>query len=90
MENQSKKHKVLLFQREKLEIDSIEEVISFDEGEIELLCSMGRLQITGSGLHVEKISLEEGTITVTGKIDSLYYPDEHTTERRGFFSRFLK
>ena len=50
--------------------------------------SVGTLIITGSNLHIGKLSLEGGELHVDGQIDSLSYEDDRR-EGGGFFSRLF-
>ncbi len=73
--------------RATLSITAVTEIISFQEEAMELDTALGRVQITGSGLHVEKVSLESGDILITGRIDSIYYPASEENRKKGLFSR---
>ena len=48
-----------------------------------------RLILTGSGLHVARLQLEEGRLTVEGSIDSAAYDGPGVKRRGGFFRRAL-
>ena len=50
--------------------------------------SAGVLIITGSNLHIGKLSLEGGELHVDGQIDSLAYEDDRR-QGGGFFSRLF-
>ena len=45
--------------------------------------ALGQLTVEGEGLHVEKLSLDVGELTLEGNIQSLCYSRE--TKRRGSF-----
>lgn len=66
-------HKVMLEQRAGGTITGVRDVQSFDEKEILLLTTEGKLQIKGEGLHVKRLELGEGEADIEGKIDSLVY-----------------
>ena len=80
---------ISLENRKILKLSGIQEVLSFQENQAELLSTLGNLQITGEKMHMEKLDLETGEVILTGRIDSLYYPEESTVEKKGFFSRFF-
>ncbi len=87
---EEKKTSVILTDRKTLQLSGVTEVFSFRETEAELSTQSGTLQITGQGMHMEKLDLEKGEVSLTGFIVSLYYPDDETKVSRGFLSRFLK
>ena len=63
-----KKHTVMLDHRARLIITGAEDVNGFNEEAI-----AGLLIVKGSNLHIDKLSLETGDLSVDGKIDSLQY-----------------
>ncbi len=87
---EEKKTAILLTDRKTLHLSGVTEIFSFRETEAEFSTLSGPLQVTGQGMHMEKLDLEKGEVSLTGFIISLYYPDEEKTESRGFLSRFLK
>jgi sporulation protein YabP len=52
--------------------------------------SKGTLIVKGSALHIEKLSIDGGELTVQGQIDSLAYEDEKPQSGGGFFSRLFR
>ena len=72
----------------RLSVSGVEEVDSFDENTIVMQTSQGTLVVSGQGLHIEKLSLDGGDLTVEGTVDALSY-EENRRERGGFFSRLL-
>jgi len=83
------KHTLSMTDRARLELDGVQSVISFREDAAELETKLGALQITGEGLHMEKLDLDDGKVILTGRIDSLYYPGEPDENRRGFLRRLF-
>ena len=79
-------HNLSLIERHKLSLSGVEDVESFDEAAITLYTSGGMLLVRGSGLKIEKLSIDGGELAVEGKIDSLEYSDAPST-RRGFWAR---
>ena len=74
--------------REQLTVAGVEDVDRFDETGIVMTTSAGTLIITGSNLHIGKLSLEGGELHVDGQIDSLQDEDDRR-EGGGFFSRLF-
>lgn len=80
-------HNVILENREHMSISGVAEVISFDEREIALVTSGGVLTVTGEELHVEKLNLEIGELSVEGRIEAVIYQDDN--RRASFWSRLF-
>lgn len=71
----SKKHVVNMIDRQKLSITGVSDVFSFDENIIELETNRGYVEIKGDGLHIVKMTLDDGEVIVEGTIDCLNYND---------------
>jgi len=82
-------HSAFLENRSKLSLTGVTDVESFDEAEVAVNTSQGALIISGSGLHIEKLSLDSGDVVVRGSIDVLKY-EETAISSGGFFSRMFK
>ena len=76
-------------QRKKAVVTGVTDVESFDDGAVVLHTHGGRLTLTGTGLHVSSLQLEEGRLTVEGSIDSAAYDGPGVKRRGGFFRRAL-
>ena len=83
-----KSHSLSLQDRRRLTVSGVEDVESFDEDTVTLATCGGTLTVQGSGLKIEKLSLDGGELVVEGRIDSLDYA-ENTSGRRGFFGKLL-
>ncbi len=81
-------HRLILENRERLTISGVEEVESFDENTILLSTVQGGLEVQGEGLHIEKLSLDGGDLSVEGTVWSLIY-EPQGKEKGGFFRRLL-
>lgn len=82
-----------LERREKAVLTGVTDVERFDENEVVLHTHGGRLTLTGTGLHVSSLQLEEGRLLVDGSIDSAVYdsgaPRPSLLRRGGFLRRAL-
>ena len=76
-------------QRKKAVVTGVTDVESFDDGTVVLHTHGGRLTLTGTGLHVSSLQLEEGRLTVDGVIDSAAYDGGGPRRRGGFLRRAL-
>ena len=82
-----KRHSLLLKNREKLSLDGVCEVVSFDEQAVLLKTVLGRLSVEGEALHVTKLLLDVGEVNIEGKIQAIYYDEEKDGGRIGLFRR---
>ncbi|MBR2719331.1 MAG: YabP/YqfC family sporulation protein [Clostridia bacterium] len=73
--------------RARATLTGVTDVESFDENAVILHTHGGRLVLTGSGLHVSSLQLEEGRLLLEGTIDSAGY--EGATRKGSFFRRAL-
>ena len=85
----SKPFALTLEKREKAVLTGVTDVERFDESEVVLHTHGGRLTLTGTGLHVSSLQLEEGRLLVDGTIDSASYDSgmPRSGGRRGGFLR---
>ena len=73
---ESSPHRLHLENRRRLTLSGVDSVESFDESSILLTTNQGTLAIRGTGLHIEKLSLDGGDLLVEGLVDSLTYEQE--------------
>ena len=84
----SRAHALSLSERGKLTVTGVDEVLRFDEDEVEMRTARGDLIVRGSELRVGRLAIDTGEITVDGKVDELAYAD--TPQRgEGFWSRIF-
>lgn len=78
-------HYISLENREKITVSQVVDVDAFDEDTLWANLKEGGIELTGEGLNIEKLDLQEGILIVTGKICSLTYTDKKNKGRSGFF-----
>ena len=81
---------VIMENRGKASISGVNDVDSFDEGAIILFTQLGVLTIKGADLHINKLNIETGELSIEGEIDSLAYSDHSSGKGGGFFSKLFK
>lgn len=81
-------HKISISGRNEGTITGVEEVNEFDNDQISLETSMGRLIIKGHELHVKRLNLEKGEVDIEGSIDSMFYTSKKDNE--SVFKRLFK
>lgn len=82
-----KAHSVSMEDRCKMNVTGVEDVESFDESVIVMNTSQGDLIVRGSGLHIGKISLDVGQLSVEGVINELSYEEKQASA--GFWQRIF-
>jgi len=86
-------HKLSLCGRESLEICGVTDVVNFDEQTVVLNTLCGGMEIGGTSLHIHVLNIEDGVVTMDGKIDSIFYYEQESDEKRdknGFFGRLFR
>jgi sporulation protein YabP len=79
----------VLEDRKLLTVSGVSDVDSFDEETVVVFTDMGELTIRGSDLHINRLSVEIGELTVEGKISALIYSQD-SAPKGGFFSRVFR
>ena len=85
--NPIRPHHVIMEDRSKLSITGVEDVISFDETEIITRTGYGNLIIRGMGLHIGKLTLDSGEVSIDGTVRELCY--EEPIVAGGFWSKLF-
>ena len=81
----AKNHSLTMESLRRAVLTGVNEVRGFDENQVTLMTENGEIALTGEGLHVTKLMLDEGQLAVEGKIDGVIYTQR--TRRRGLFRR---
>lgn len=68
-----KTHTLMLDNRSRLSLTGVEDVSGFNEEAVSVRTTDGTLIIRGSGLHIDRLNLETGDVSVDGSIDSMQY-----------------
>lgn len=89
---QNPKHDVWQKNGNKLSIDGVEDVISFDESQVTLVTVSGEIIVDGNSLHVSTLDLVSGKVELDGEIEGVFYPNLKSSQKpkSGFFSRLFK
>ena len=65
--------KILICDKNKIEIDSVMSVRTFDENGVLLETSLGQISIEGSDLKIENFEKTTSVILITGNISGVFY-----------------
>ena len=82
-------HSVHIDNRMRVSITGVLDVESFNDGEVQLITDAGDLRIEGNGLHITRLSLDDGQVVIEGEIIALEYT-ENSEQRGTLFSRMFR
>ncbi|MCI2036021.1 MAG: sporulation protein YabP [Oscillospiraceae bacterium] len=82
-------HSLILENRRSLTATGVSNVDSFDDETIVATTDLGDLTVRGSKLHIDKLNIETGELTLEGEIVSMTYT-ENRSSGDGIFSRLFK
>ena len=80
---------LVLKNRKEMTVDGVSHVIGFDSEYVAVETNMGRLTVEGKGLIIDNLSKAEGSISILGEIDGVYYSSVKSKEK-GILSKFIK
>ena len=83
-------HNVIMEDRKIVTVSGVADIDSFDEQTVILYTDMGELTIKGYNLHINKLNVDTGELSVEGEIYSLVYVDEQPSKGGGFLSKLFK
>lgn len=84
-------HNIVLEGRRMLTVSGVSDVDSFDEETVVVFTELGELTVKGSDLHINKLSVDVGELTVEGDISALIYSESSNSGNSGgFFSRVFR
>lgn len=82
-------HLLSLSERRMLSVSGVQDVDSFDETAVIIYTEQGELTVRGTGLHINRLNIETGDMTMEGHIDSLVYA-EVNSRSGGFFGKLFR
>lgn len=89
--NVQMEHFVRVNNRRMIEITGVKEVDSFDNEEFLLQTVMGYMMIRGENLQIKNLDVEQGNVSIKGKIYEIAYMDEQQGDKtKGLFSKLFK
>ena len=83
-------HEIFVKQRAELNVTGVKDVDSFDEMGAVLQTVEGELNVEGHDLKIGILDIDRGIVTVTGRINGIYYSSDRTEAKQSFFARLLK
>ena len=82
-------HNLIIENRESVTLSGVTSVGSFDEHSVVLYSDCGEINISGSDLHMSRLSVDSGDVDVTGHIKSVVYSD-NGPRKEGVFKKIFK
>lgn len=82
-------HSMHLFGRERLEVEGVTYVESFDNTGLSLSTVMGDISVEGRDLKIEGFCKEKGTVIIQGIVNGIFYSEE-TKGRKKLFERLFQ
>ena len=83
-------HNVIIESRKNITVTGVMDIDSFDEESVILFTELGELSIRGQNLHINKIDINSGDLTMEGEIESLSYAEAGPQKGTGFFSKLFR
>lgn len=81
-------HSLTLDERRNLNVTGVVDIGGYDEQTIIAHTEQGELVVKGEGLHIIRMSVEMGELSVEGDFQSIQY--NNTKPQGGFFSRLFR
>lgn len=82
-------HSLILDNRNNLTLSGVNKVGSFDEETIVIYTDYGELNVRGKRLHISKLNLDSGDVTIDGEIISMVYT-ENRPQSAGLVSKLFR
>ncbi len=88
-ENKRPQH-LILENREKLTVTGVTDVDSFDEKTVVLFTDIGELTVTGHDLHINRLDVDAGELTMQGTVDGMEYRAQQVKPQGGLLTRLFR
>ena len=83
-------HEIVLKKRREMSVSGVKDVDSFDETGAVLMTSEGELTVEGNDIKIGILDTDRGIVTISGRIDAVFYSGDGEDKKRGIVSRFFK
>lgn len=81
-------HSLIIENRSVLTLTGVTDVSGFDDLTVNVFTDYGQIIIKGVKLHISKLSLDTGEVTIDGTINSLQYTS--SSQQKGMLSKLFK
>ena len=76
--------------RKEMSISGVKDVESFDEAVVVLRTAGGDMTVEGKELRIGVLDTDRGVVTLSGRIDGVFYSTEEGEEKRGLFRKLFR
>ena len=83
-------HAVNMMSRSKMDISGVKEVVSFDAESAVIDTVEGTMVREGSGIKIGELNVSSGCVTLSGRVDAIYYTVDTQEKKRSVFGRLFK
>lgn len=83
------KHDIRLLQRNQIDLTGVTRLDSFDKTKFRMETDCGFLTVSGTGLTIVDLILEQGTLSISGQINGVQYGEVGQTRAKPSFWRSL-
>lgn len=87
--NINSRHSITIEKRAVMNMTGVKDVLSYDDSRIEALTDFGVIIISGEGLHISQLNIEDGSMNVDGTICGVNYENEGSI-KDSFFGRMFR
>lgn len=85
------RHRLLLLDREQLEIDGVQNVESFSATHVVLETNQGLLKLSGEEFHIRNLDLETEKVQLEGLVIAIEYLENRKgLKGKGFLDRLFR
>lgn len=89
MPGKDQAHCVSIEGRSHAVISGVQDVELFSGEKILVVTNQGAIAISGQGMQMENLSISEGNLIISGKIDGIFY-DERAPKAKSVFARLFR
>ena len=90
MDDVIREHKVVIEDRKTISISAVEDVESFDEEKIVVLCDECTMTVSGSEFRINKLNVDDGKLEIEGNINEITYSENVAESGGGLFKRLFR
>ena len=83
-------HNIILEDRKTLSISGVNDIDSFDDKLVVLFTELGELTIKGINLHINKLNVDTGEVSMDGEIIAIYYNEDKPKKNNKFMSKVFQ
>lgn len=89
-QTERQEHGFQVTMRKEMHISGVKDVESFDEETVLLHTVNGEMTVEGNELRIGILDTDRGVVTLSGRIDGVFYSGGENTEKRGLFGKLFR